>query len=105
VQRYEKIVEFLDFIVTCDETWVHYCTPEFKKASMQWKHTNSPPPRKAKTTFSPGKVMARVFWDSKGIIYVGFLTGQQTINVQYYSTLLTEKAKPTIRSKRRKRQD
>jgi hypothetical protein len=30
-----------------------------------------------------------------------FLTGQKTINAQYYSTLLNEKVKPAIRSKRR----
>jgi hypothetical protein len=57
---------------------------------MQRKHTNSPPPRKVKTSFSPGKNMANIFWNSKGIIYVDFLTGQKTINAQYYSTLLTE---------------
>jgi hypothetical protein len=74
---------------------------------MQWKHTNSPPPNKAKITFSPGRIMASVFWDSKGIIYsyVDLLTGQKAINAQYYSTLLTEKVKPAIRSKRRKLQD
>jgi hypothetical protein len=49
--------------------------------------------------------MATVFWDSKGIIHLGFLTGQKTINVQYYSSLLNEKVMPAIRSKRRKRQD
>ncbi|GFG34200.1 hypothetical protein Cfor_00473, partial [Coptotermes formosanus] len=47
--------KFLDSVVTCDETWVHYFTPESKE--------------------------------------------------QYYSTLLNEKVKPAIRSKRRKRQD
>jgi hypothetical protein len=72
---------------------------------MQWKHTNSPRPRKAKTTFSPGKIMASIFWDSKGIIYVDFLTGLKTIIAQYYSTLVTEKVKPAICSKRRKPQD
>jgi transposase len=49
--------------------------------------------------------MATVFWDSKGIIHLDFLTGQKTINAQYYSTFLNEKVKPAIRSKRRKRQD
>jgi hypothetical protein len=57
-----------------------------------------------KAVFSAGKIMATVFWDSKGIIHLDFLTGQKTINVQYYSTLLREKLKPVIRSKRRKRQ-
>jgi transposase len=46
-----------------------------------------------------------VFWDSKDIIHLDFLTGQKTIYKQYYSTLLNEKEKSTIRLKRRKRQD
>jgi histone-lysine N-methyltransferase SETMAR len=41
-----------------------------------------------KAIFSAGKIMATLFWDSKGIIQLDFLTGQ----------------KPAIRSKRRKRQ-
>jgi hypothetical protein len=49
--------------------------------------------------------MTAVFWDSKGIIHLDFLTGQETINAQYYSTLLNEKVKPVICSKRRKRQN
>jgi transposase len=49
--------------------------------------------------------MAAVFWDSKGIIHLDFLTGQKTINAQYYSTLLNEKVMSAIRLKRRKRQD
>jgi hypothetical protein len=85
--------------VTCDETWVHYFTPESKRASKQWKHTHSPTPKKAKAIFSVGKIMATVFWDSKGIIHLDFLTGQTTINAQYYATLLNEKVKPAIHSK------
>jgi hypothetical protein len=57
------------------------------------------PPKKAKAIFSAGKIMATVFWDSKGIIHLDFLTGQKTINAQYYSTLLNEKVKPAICSK------
>jgi histone-lysine N-methyltransferase SETMAR len=106
LQRYEREgAEFLDSIVNCDETWVHYFTPESKRASKQCKHTHSPPSKKAKAIFSAGKIMVTVLWDSKGIIHLDFLTGQKTINVQYYSTLLNEKLKPAIRSKRRKRQD
>jgi hypothetical protein len=69
------------------------------------KNTHSPPPRKAKAIFLAGKIMTVVFWYSKGIIHLDFLTGQKTINAQYYSTLLNEKVKSAIRSKRRKRQD
>jgi hypothetical protein len=60
--------------VTCDETWVHCFTPESKRASNQRKHTHSPPPKKAKAIFSAGRIMTAVFWDSKGIIHLDFLT-------------------------------
>jgi hypothetical protein len=63
------------------------------------------PPKKAKANFSAGKIMANVFWDSKGIIHLDFFTSQKTIDAQYYSTLLNAKVKPAIRSKRRTRQD
>jgi hypothetical protein len=85
LQRYEREgAEFVDSVVACDETWVHYFTPESKIASKQCKHTHPPPPKKAKAIFSAGKIMAIMFWDSKGIIHLDFLTGQNTINAQYY---------------------
>ncbi|XP_023224988.1 putative uncharacterized protein FLJ37770, partial [Centruroides sculpturatus] len=54
--------DFLRRFVTTDETWIHYYTPETKEQSKQWKHHSSPPPKKAKTVPSAGKVMASVFW-------------------------------------------
>ncbi|XP_054717272.1 protein GVQW3-like [Uloborus diversus] len=60
--------EFLDSIVTGDETWVHYTTPETKKQSKQWKHPSSPKAKKFKQILSAGKIMAGVFWDRKGIL-------------------------------------
>jgi hypothetical protein len=45
LQQYEREEpKFLDSVVTCDEIWVHFFTPESKRASKQWKHTDSPPP-------------------------------------------------------------
>jgi histone-lysine N-methyltransferase SETMAR len=62
LQRYEREgAKFLDSIVTCDETWVHYFTTESKRASKQCKHTHSLPPKKAKAIFSAGKIMTTVF--------------------------------------------
>jgi hypothetical protein len=57
LQRYErKGAEFLDSVVTCDETWVHYVTSESKRSSKQWKHTHSPtPPKKRKQFFQRGR--------------------------------------------------
>jgi len=62
--------DFLDRITTCDETRVHHFTPESKRASKQWKHADSPPPKKFRAIASAGKEMASVFWDKHGITNV-----------------------------------
>ena len=35
--------DFIDRVVTQDETWAHHFNPESKMQSMQWKHPGSPP--------------------------------------------------------------
>ena len=37
---------------------------------------------------SAGKVMATVFWDTRGIIHIDYLPSKQTINGDYYTALL-----------------
>lgn len=91
---------FFDRIVTMDETWVHHYDPETKQASMEWRHSNSPPPRKFRTKPSAGKVMLSVFWDSRGILLIDFLENGHTINGKYYCDLLS-KLRDQIKSKRR----
>jgi len=36
----------LSRIITGDETWIHHWDPDTKQ---EWKHVNSPPPRKFRT--------------------------------------------------------
>ena len=55
----EDPANFLKRFVTMDETWVHHFTQEAKQQSKQWKHSGSPPPKKAKTVPSAGKVWPR----------------------------------------------
>ena len=69
-QYEEKGDEFLQSVVTTDETWVHYFSSESKRASMQWRHPPSPKPKKAKTTFSSGKIMASFFSDMRGVLHI-----------------------------------
>ena len=75
---------FLDSIVTGDETWVFHFTPETKQQPREWRHSSSPKPRKFKRTQSGGKVMATVFWDRKGVLLVDFMAHGTTINVDRY---------------------
>ncbi|UYV72456.1 hypothetical protein LAZ67_9003230 [Cordylochernes scorpioides] len=77
--------EFVNRFVTMDETWAHHFTPESKQQSMQWRHSGSPPPKKAKPVPSAGKVMVSVFWDSEGVLLLDFLNKAQTITGNYYA--------------------
>ncbi|UYV63717.1 hypothetical protein LAZ67_2005415 [Cordylochernes scorpioides] len=85
--------------VALDETWAHHFTPESKQQSMQWRHSGSPPPKKAKAVPSAGKVMVSVFWDSEGVLLLDFLNKGQTITGNYYAKLMTQ-LREAIREKR-----
>ena len=80
--------EFLRRYITVDETWIHCYTPETKEQSKQWVTKGDPAPKKAKTVKSAGKVMATVFWDSRGIIFIDYLEKGETITGAYYASLL-----------------
>ena len=40
-------VDILCQVITGDETWVFQYDPETKRQSMEWKTTETPPPKKA----------------------------------------------------------
>lgn len=93
--------QFLDRIVTGDETWVSYKTPETKRQSMEWHHSNSPSkPTKEKPNLNTRKLMATVFWDRKGLIHIEFMPRGETINSAAYCETL-QRLKRAIQNKRR----
>ncbi|GFR98970.1 histone-lysine N-methyltransferase SETMAR [Elysia marginata] len=68
--------------------WVHLNTPETKRDSMTSKHQSSPVTKEFKVPRSAAKVMATVFWDTKGVILLNILPQGRCINAaQYCSTL------------------
>ena len=79
---------YLDTVVTTDESWVSFSTPETKEQSKQWVAKGSKPPVKALKTFSEKKVMIIPFFDSKGLIYTHYVPKGQTINADYFITVL-----------------
>ena len=81
-------IRFLDRIITADESWFHYYDPETKQQSSQWKHCNSPPPKKAKITKSLGKNMFILFMDRKGMLLTHAVPRGQTVNSEYYSKVI-----------------
>ena len=44
LSRYKTEEDFLDSIVTGDESWFHYYEPESKSQSKQWKRCDEPVP-------------------------------------------------------------
>ena len=46
LQCIDNLPDLLNWIITCDETWVFTCDPETKRQSVQWKSTSSTRPKK-----------------------------------------------------------
>jgi len=57
---------------------------------MEWRHSGSPHPKKFQVQKSVGKVLASIFWDQNGIVLIDYLPKGQTINVEYYLSLLVQ---------------
>ena len=91
--------DFHTRLVTEDETWLHHWDPDTKE-SMQWKHPGSPPPKKFRTHPSAGKVMATVFWDSKGIILIDYKPAGTSVTGEYYANV-NKQLRVAIKEKRR----
>ena len=49
---------------------------------------------------SAGKILASIFWDQDGILLIDYLPKGQTINAEYYSSLLVQ-LKDMLKEKRR----
>ena len=87
-------------LVTGDETWLHHWDPDTKKESMQWKRSGSPPPKKFCTQPSAGKVMATVFWDTKGIILIDYKPAGTSVTGEYYANVIKQ-LRAAIKEKQR----
>lgn len=91
--------DFFMRYVTMDETWIHHFTPESNRQSAEWTAAGEPRPKRPKTQTSAGKVMASVFWDAHGILFIDYLEKGKRINSEYYIALLV-RLKEEIAKKR-----
>jgi len=94
--------DFLSRLVTMDETWLYHYDPETKQQSVEWRHSGSPRPKIFRVQKSAGKVHTSIFWDQDGILLIDYLTKGQTINEEYYSSLLVH-LKDILKEKRRRK--
>lgn len=82
--------DFLRRFITVDVTWIHYYIHETEEQSKQWIAEGEPNPKKAKIHSSAEKIMATVFWDSCGILFIDYLENGKTITGNYYASLLDQ---------------
>ena len=73
-----------------------------RQSNNQWsggKVAHPAPPKNFRVQKSAGKVFASIFWDQDGILLINYLPKDQTINAEYYSSLLLQ-LKEILKGKR-----
>jgi len=73
-----------------------------RHCNNQWSFgiASHPTPKKIRVQKSAGKVLVSIFWDQDGILLIDYLPTGQTINPEYYSSLLVQ-LKDILKEKRR----
>ena len=82
--------DFLRRYVTMNESWIQHYTPETKRSSPEWTAAGESRPKRPKTQHLAGKVMASVFLDTHGILFIDYLEKGETIKSDYYMALLDQ---------------
>ncbi|PNF21592.1 hypothetical protein B7P43_G12727 [Cryptotermes secundus] len=90
---------FLNTVITGDESWVYGYDLETKIQSSQWKHQTSPRPEEARQVRSNVKVMLAIFFDSHGVVHHEYAPQGQTITKEYYQEVL-RRLRDAVRRKR-----
>ncbi|GBN79472.1 hypothetical protein AVEN_131700-1 [Araneus ventricosus] len=80
--------QFLETIVTGDESWFYQYDPETKRQSMEWCSSSSPLPKKCRLTKSRIKTLLIAFFDSKGLIHHEFVPAGTTVKAESYEGVL-----------------
>ena len=74
--------------MTMDETWIYHFTLESNRQSAEWIAAGESHSKWPKIQTSADKVLASVFWDVQGILFINYLEKGKTINSEYYIALL-----------------
>jgi len=83
-------------MISCRDWWPWtkpgYITLTWRQSNNQWSGCIAAhhAPKKFQVWNSAGKVVALIFWDQEGILLIDYLTKNQTINAEYYSSLLVQ---------------
>ena len=77
-------------LVTMDKTWLYHYDPETKQQSLEWKHSGSHHPKVFRVQKFAGKFLAPNFGIKTASSALIIFQRVQTINVEYYSSLLVQ---------------
>ncbi|GFX67972.1 mariner Mos1 transposase [Trichonephila clavipes] len=78
---------FLKRLITGDEKWVVYNNIKRKRS---WSRSGEPTQTTSKADIHQKKVLLKVWWDYKGIVYFELLPPNRTINSDVYIEQLTK---------------
>jgi len=72
----------------CDACWVYGYGPETKQMSSHWSTSSSPRPKKVRQVKSNIKTMLIALFDIDGLVHHEFVPTGQTVNKEFYKTVL-----------------
>lgn len=85
----EERGDFLNRVITGDESWFYEFDVELKSQSKEWKLAGEPRTKKSRKSRSNVKTMLIVFFDSRGIVHKEFVPPGQRVNGNFYVEVLT----------------
>ncbi|UYV73168.1 hypothetical protein LAZ67_10002077 [Cordylochernes scorpioides] len=94
--------EWMQKIITGDETWVYQDDPETKCQSSKWIERGQPKPKKARFTKSKVKTLLVTIFDINGLVHHEFIPFERTINQEVYLGIM-RRLREAVRLKRPER--
>ncbi|UYV69539.1 hypothetical protein LAZ67_6003926 [Cordylochernes scorpioides] len=94
--------EWMQKIITGEETWVYQYDLETKRQSSQWIERGEPKPKKARFTKSKVKTLLVTFFDINGLVHHEFIPFGRTINQEVYLGIM-RRLRGAVRLKRPER--
>jgi [histone H3]-lysine36 N-dimethyltransferase SETMAR len=73
-------------IVTGDETWVYEFHMQTSQQASEWRHPTQPKPKNHASFIS--QIHIDCFFDYRGDMYSEFLAEGQTVNREYYLSVM-----------------
>jgi hypothetical protein len=82
--------DFLSRLLSMDETWLYHYDPETKQQSMECRHSGSSRSKIFLVKKLVGKLLPSIVWNQQGIHLIYYIPKGQTVNAEYYSSVLVQ---------------